>query len=100
MPPIGGAFRIFESSVGVVAADASPVKEGVRAGGAQVDLDLRNDEMRPHRAFQDLRLECPAGHAIVVSGLTSVDVWATLTRCRPSHKEEQKQKKRKFDVTT
>jgi hypothetical protein len=100
MRPIGGAFRIFESSVGVVAADASPGKEGVRAVGAQVDLDLRHDEVRPHRAFQDLRLDLPAGHAIVVSGLTPVDVWAAVRRCRLSHKEEQKQKKRKFDVTT
>jgi hypothetical protein len=75
----------YESSVDVVAADASPVKEGVRAVGAQVDLDLRHDEVRPHRALRDLRLERPAGRAIVVSGLTPVKVWATLTRCRPSH---------------
>jgi hypothetical protein len=83
----------YESSVDVVAADASPVKEGVRAVGAQMDLNLRHNEMRPHRAFRDLQPECPAGHAIV---FPTSRLWKCGQRSRVADRprEEQKQKKR------
>ena len=39
------------------------------AVGIDVDLDPRLDEVRPQRAFRDLQLERPVGHAIVVADL-------------------------------
>jgi hypothetical protein len=56
----------------VVATDASgSVKDGVRAIGIDVDVDLdpRLDEMRPHRAFGNLPFQRPIGDAIVVADL-------------------------------
>ncbi len=46
-------------------------EEGVRAVGIDVDVDLdpRAHEMGPHRAFGDLQLERPIGHAIVGADL-------------------------------
>ena len=67
---LSGVFRISDRSVLVVAADASgPVKDGVGAVGADVDLDPRPDKMGPHRALRDLDLERPVGDAIVMADL-------------------------------
>jgi hypothetical protein len=63
-------MAFFQSSVRVVAADASgPVEEGVGAVEIDVDLDPRRDEMRPHRAFRNLQFQRAVGHAIVVADL-------------------------------
>src|SRR5271154_3587709 len=82
---LSGVFRISDGSVLVVAADAAgSVEEGGRAVGVDVDLDPRLDEVGSHRAFGDLELESPVGHAIVVHDLTlllhaqnliEVDAW-------------------------
>jgi hypothetical protein len=45
------------------------MKDGVGAVGVEVDLDPRLDEMRPQRAWWDLQLQRPVGHAIVVLDL-------------------------------
>src|SRR5271163_3822891 len=61
---VSGVIAFFQSSVRVVAADASwSVKDGVGAVGIDMDADARLDEMRPHRAFGDLELERPVGDA-------------------------------------
>ena len=63
---------------------AGSVEAGVGAVGVDVDLDPRLDEVGSHRAFGDLELESPVGHAIVVHDLTlllhaqnliEVDAW-------------------------
>ena len=82
---LGGVFRISETSIGVVAADAAgSVKVGVGAVGIDMDLDPRLDEMGPHQAFGDLQFQRPVGDAIVMSdlpllldaeNLVEVDAW-------------------------
>src|SRR6202035_2474813 len=63
-------FRISDRSVLVLEADASwAVEDGVGAVGIDVDLDARPDEVRPHRAFRDLQLQCAVGDAIVMADL-------------------------------